>query len=119
MARIRGITVTLYEETITGYDPLGAPIIETVPEEVENVLIGEPTSDDITTSVSMYGKKIQYILGIPKDDAHDWTDKEIEWTDSYGNVHKLKTFGYPITGIAENIPKALPWHMKVWCEEYG
>lgn len=119
MARIKGSTVKLYTETITGYDKFGAPIVETIPEDVENVLIAEPTSDDITSSVSLYGKQIRYILGIPKGDAHDWTNKKVEWSDAYGNVRTLRTFGFPITGIEANIPAQLPWHMKVWCEEYG
>ena len=119
MARIRGITVTLYEETITGYDPLGAPIIETKPVDVENVLVGQPTDDEITSAVSLYGKRIAYMLGIPKGDTHDWQEKRVEWTDAYGIKHTAQTFGFPITGIEGNLPKQLPWHMKVRCEIYG
>lgn len=119
MARINGTTVTLYEETITGYDSFKAPIKTLVPVEVDNVLVGEPSTDDITSSVSMYGKKISYMLAIPKGDTHDWTDKIVEWTDAYGNVHRCRTFGVPITGIEANIPPVIPWHMKVRCESYG
>lgn len=119
MARIKGTTVTLYEENVTGYDSFKAPIVERTPVSVENVLVGEPSTDDITSSVSMYGKKISYMLGIPKGDTHDWTDKHVEWTDAYGTVHKCVTFGVPITGIEANIPSAIPWHMKVRCESYG
>lgn len=117
MARIRGTTVILYQENIIGHDPLGDPIMEYIPEEVDNVLVGEPSSDDIVTSTSLYGKKISYMLGIPKGDTHDWMDKKVEWTDAYGHTHAVRTFGFPITGIEENIPG--PWHMKVRCEEYG
>ena len=118
MARIKGTTVTLYDETITGYDDFGAPI--TVPTEitVDNVLIGEPSTDDITTSISMYEKKIEYMLGIPKGDKHDWKDKVVSWTDAHGTTHKVKTFGFPITGIEANLPSQIPWHMKVRCEAY-
>lgn len=119
MARIKGTTVTLYEETIVGYDSLKAPIKSLVPVTVENVLVGEPSTDDITSSVSMYGKKISYMLGIPKGDTHDWVNKRVEWTDAYGNTFRCMTFGFPITGVEENIPTALPWHMKVRCESYG
>ena len=119
MARINGTTVTLYEETITGYDSFKAPIKTLVPVEVDNVLVGEPSTDDITSSVSMYGKKISYMLAIPKGDTHDWTDKIVEWTDAYGTVHRCRTFGVPITGIEANIPPVIPWHMKVRCESYG
>ena len=118
MARIKGITVTLYEETITGYDEYNAPIVERVPVSVDNVLVGEPSTDDITTSISMYGKQISYMLGIPKGDTHDWNDKVVEWTDAYGEMHRCLTFGVPITGIEGNIPSQLPWHKKVRCASY-
>lgn len=119
MARLQGITVTLYELEQTGTDDCGAPIYEENPVNVDNVLVGEPSTDDITTSVSLYGKKITYMLGIPKGDTHDWMDKKVSWTDAYGLKHTVKTFGYPITGVEENIPPQIPWHMKVRCEAYG
>lgn len=119
MARLQGTKVILYSEVQTGTDPFGAPIVEEVPVEVENVLVGEPSTDDITTSTQMYGKTIQYMLGIPKGDVHDWMDKKVSWTDAYGNTHTVKTFGFPITGIEVNLPAQLPWHMKVRCEAYG
>lgn len=118
MARIKGTTVILYGETVTGYDEFGAPITQEAEIPVENVLVGEPSTDEINTSVSMYGKKISYMLGIPKGDDHDWINKVVSWTDAYGHVFKVKTFGYPITGIEENLPPQLPWHMKVRCEAY-
>ena len=40
MAKISGITITLYEEQETGKDPFGNPILTKVPVEVENVLVG-------------------------------------------------------------------------------
>lgn len=117
MAILKGITVTLYEQAIDGYDPIGIPVYTDTPVTVQNVLIGEPTTEDITTSTQLYGKVIRYMLGIPKGDTHDWMDKKVSWTDAYGLTHTVKTFGFPITGIEDNIPG--PWHMKVRCEEYG
>lgn len=117
MGRIKGTTVTLYERVQTGTDPFGAPIYEETAVEVENVLIGQPSTDDITESTQLYGKVIRYMLGIPKGDTHDWMDKKIAWTDAYGIQHTVKSFGFPVTGIEANIPG--PWHMKVRCEEYG
>ena len=112
---MRGVTVILYETTQTGVDDFNRPVYAEVAEQVENVLIGEPSTDDITTSTQLYGKVIRYMMGIPKGDTHDWTDKRVEWTDRYG-THVVKTFGVPITGIEANIPG--PWHMKVRCEAY-
>lgn len=112
---MRGVTVQLLTETVTGHDPFGAPVIAVTKANVDNVLIGEPSTDEILAATDLYGKRIRYILGIPKGDAHDWTDKTVEWTDAYGRTHTLRTFGYPITGIEALVPG--PWHMKVRCEE--
>lgn len=118
MARIKGTTVTLYKPTQTGTDPFGAPIETETPETVENVLVGYPESEEITSAISLYGKRIKYTLGIPKGDTHDWVDKKVSWTDAYGIVHTCHTFGAPITGIEENIHPSMPWHMKIYCESY-
>lgn len=114
---MRGIIVTLYEQTQTGEDVFGVPVFTETPVEVENVLVGEPTTEDIETSTALYQKTIRYMLGIPKGDTHDWMDKKVSWTDAYGIEHICKTFGFPITGIEANIPTR--WHMKVRCEDYG
>lgn len=114
---LRGITVTLYEQTQTGADSFGAPIYEEAPVEVPNVLVAEPLTEDLAQATALYQKTIRYLLGIPKGDAHDWRDKHVSWTDAYGITHHCRTFGEPMTGIEENIPG--PWHMKVRCEDYG
>ena len=117
MGRIRGISVTLYKETVSSYDNFGAPIYTTVKETVDNVLVVQPSTDDVTSSISLYGKKIAFNLGIPKGDTNDWTDKVVEWTDASGNTVTVKTFGFPIMGIEANVPG--PWHKIVKCEAYG
>lgn len=110
---MRGITVTLFTETQTGTDPFGAPVCTETQATVDNVLVGEPSTDDITTSTDLYGKRIDYMLGIPKGDTHDWQDKKVSWTDAYGRTITCRTFGFPITGIEAMVPT--PWHMKVRC----
>lgn len=119
MARLQGIDVYLHTEVQTGTDPFGKPIVEEELVKVSNVLVGEPSTDDIATSTQLYGKSIRYMLGIPKGDQHDWTNKKVSWTDDYGNEQTVMTFGFPITGIEANIPPQIPWHMKVRCEKYG
>lgn len=114
---MRGISVTLHETVQTGEDAFGVPIFSENQVTVDDVLVGEPTTDDIATSTALYQKSIRYMLGIPKGDTHDWMDKKVSWTDAYGITHVCKTFGYPITGIEANIPTR--WHMKVRCEDYG
>ena len=112
---LKGTDVILYDTYLAGVDVFGNLQYAETPVRVKNVLIGEPSTDDITTSTQLYGKVIRYMMGIPKGDTHDWTNKRVEWTDRYG-THVVKTFGVPITGIEANIPG--PWHMKVRCEAY-
>lgn len=114
---MHGITITLYEDAPAGVDGFNAEISSLTPVTVEDVLIGEPSTDDVTSSTELYGERLVCVLGIPKGDNHDWTDKVVEWTDAYGTTHRLKTFGVPITGIEANIPTR--WHKKVRCEEYA
>lgn len=106
---MRGVTVILHEKTQTGVDGLNNPVYAVSPVPVENVLVGEPTTDDITSSISLYGKRIQYMLGLPKGDAHVWTDTEVE---IFGET--FRTFGDMIQGIEANVPT--PWHRKVRVE---
>lgn len=84
MIMIKGMTIKLY--------------IDGIAENIDNVLVGEPSSD---------GKS--YTLAIPKGDTHEWTDKIVEF---FGR--KFRTVGFPEQGIEENIP--LVWHKKVKVE---
>jgi len=106
---MRGVTVTLFEKTQTGVDGLNNPVYSVRPVQVENVLVGEPTTDDITSSISLYGKQIRYMLGLPKGDAHVWTNTEVE---IFGE--RFRTFGDVVQGIEANVPT--PWHKKVRVE---
>lgn len=114
---IRGTTVTLFVRTQTGVDALNAPIFEETPVQVENVLIGQPTADDIVTATNLYGKKLLCILGIPKGDTHDWADARVSWAAPDGQTITLQTFGFPEMGVEANVPG--PWHKKVRCAAYG
>ena len=106
---MKGVTVILHEKTQTGVDGLNNPVYFVQPVQVENVLVGEPTTDDITSSISIYGKRIQYMLGLPKGDQQVWTDTEVE---IFGET--FRTFGDMIQGIEANVPT--PWHKKVRVE---
>ena len=112
---MRGDTVTLYVKEKTGTDPFGAPAFTETPVAVENVLVGEPTSEEILAATDLYGKRIRWMLGIPKGDTHDWQDVRIDWTDASGTTHCLRSFGFPIMGIEALVPTA--WHKKVRVEE--
>lgn len=109
---IRGITVRLYVKTQTGTDEFNAPIYTETPVDVENVLVGEPVSEDIVNSLQLYGKHVAYTLGIPKGDEHDWDNVTVEF---FGQ--KFRTYGGVTQGIEEMIP--LVWNKKVKVERYG
>ena len=106
-----GRTVTLHVRTQSGVDAFRNPVFTDSTETVDNVLIGQPTTDDITSSIELYGKKIEYMLGIPKGDTHVWEDTVVEF---FGQ--RFRTFGHTIQGIEENIPT--PWHKKVRVERF-
>lgn len=109
---MKGATVYLIQKVIRDYDELGAPIYEEEQIEVNDVLIGQPSTDEIVNTYQLFGKKIAYTLGIPKGDTHDWTDTVV-----IIDGNKYKTIGYPQTGILENIP--LRWGSNVKVERYG
>lgn len=114
MTRIHGITIKLYNRTKIGIDELHRPIYEETPEEVENVLVGEPSTDDIINTQTLTGKRVQYWLGIPKGDTHVWTDRVVELPEPFAG--KYRTFGDVIAGIEDMIP--LSWNKKVMVERY-
>ncbi len=63
---IHGITVRLYVKSQTGTDAFNAPVYAETPIDVPNVLVGEPTAEDIVNDLQLYGKRIAYTLGILK-----------------------------------------------------
>ena len=109
---IRGITVLLHEKHQTGTDALNAPVYEEVAVQVPGVLIGEPNADDLVTDLQLYGKRIAYTLGIPKEDSHNWDNVTVEF---FGQ--KFRTYGGVTQGIDDLIP--LAWNKKVKVERYG
>lgn len=106
-----GTDVILHVKTLTGYDALNDPIYTESTETVHNVLVGEPTTDDVRQIMDLYGRKIEYTLGIPRGDAHDWEDVTVE---IFGSA--FRTFGNVMQGISQNIPT--PWDKKVRVERY-
>ena len=109
---MKGITVQLVVGTVINYDPFGAPIESEETVDVKDVLVGQPTTDDVTNTIQLYGKHIAYVLGIPKGDTHNWENAKVYiWGEPY------MTVGFPQTGIQENIP--LRWGTNVKVARYG
>lgn len=106
---IHGTTIVLYTKTQTGTDALNRPIYTETPEQVENVII-EPMSDqDVVDSMNLTGRKATYRLCLPKGDAHDWTDKTVEF---FGK--RWHTVGDPLEWMDDMVP--LSWNKKVRVE---
>lgn len=109
---MKGISVILHVKTPAGADSLNNPVYEDETVTVDNVLVGQPSTEDITSSISLHGKRVEYVLGIPKGDEHVWEDTEVEF---FGR--KFRTFGGVMQGIEELVPTA--WHKKVMVERSG
>ena len=108
---MRGITVTLHNRVQNGTDAFNRPIYEESTTTVNNVLIGEPSTEDIVNEMNLSGKRLAYTLAIPKGDDHEWKDAVVEF---FGE--RFRTFGAPTQGIDHLIP--LQWNMKVKVERY-
>lgn len=109
---MRGMTVLLWEKVLAGYDALNNPVYEERPVAVHDVLVGQPSTDEMTSSLSLYGKKLDYMLGLPKGDEHNWIDADIEF---FGK--SFHSFGDVIEGIEDNVPTR--WHKQVRVQRHG
>ena len=129
---MKGMTIYLVKKVQIGIDDFGMPVYSddlypdgsvypsdnlfpgggTILEAVDDCLVGQPTTDDVTNTLALYGKKAEYVIGIPKGDTHNWVDVEIEFFGA-----RFRTIGYPMTGIQANIP--LRWGQNIKVERYG
>ena len=109
--KIKGRTVKLHTFTETSTDPFGNPITEETIESIDNILIEPASNEAIVTELQTIGKRIAYILHIPKDDDHDWRDSVVEFYDS-----KWKTYGDCLQYDPELTP--LSWGKKIKVERY-
>lgn len=112
---MKGITVTLEKKTQSGTDGFGRPTYTVTPEDVSDVLVGEPSTTDITNMMTMYGKRVSYTLAIPKGDENVWEDTIVILPAPFGG--RYHTIGFPTAGIEANIP--LRWNKKVHLERIG
>ena len=108
---IHGIPIELAVKTQTGTDSFNRPIYGTTWVTVDNVLVGQPTTEEITDELNLSGKRLDYLLGIPKGDTHDWEDTQVRF---FGQTYE--TIGAPTQGIEDMIP--LSWNKKVKVMRY-
>lgn len=108
---IKGETVKLIVKSEPVVDPFGKPIFKETEVEVKNVLIGNPSTDDQVAELNLTGKKLAFVLGIPKGDTHDWKD-----TTVIIRGQKFRTYGFPLTQTESNVPG--PWNTQIKVECY-
>lgn len=109
---MKTVTIQLVKKTETGTDPFGMPIMSEELIDVPGCLVGQPSTDQVTATLELFGKHIAYVVGVPKGDTNEWVDTEVViWGDRY------RTIGYPETGIQGNIP--LNWGKNVKVERNG
>ena len=77
---LKGIDITLYSKTQTGEDRFHDPIYEETPVTVHNVLVGEPSAEEITTELQLTGRRLAYTLAIPR--ATPTTGRTQRWSSS-------------------------------------
>lgn len=109
---IKGVTVQLISQIESGVDAFNAPVYTEQTINVENVLIGEPTTQDIVDDLQMYGKRCAYTLAIPKGDTNVWEDQIVEF---FGR--RWRVYGNVTQGIEDLIP--LFWNKKVHVEAFA
>lgn len=108
---IHGIPIELAVKTQTGTDEYNRPIYDISWITVDNVLVAQPDTQAITDELNLSGKRLDYLLGIPKGDTHNWEDTQVRF---FGQVYE--TIGAPMQGIEDMIP--LSWHRKVKVMRY-
>lgn len=108
---IHGITVTLINQVQSGVDAFNAPIYTETETEVDNVLVAPSSTDDVTESLNLWGKKAVYTIALPKGDTHVWKDQKVRF---FGETWRV--IGLPKQGIEANVPTQ--WHIKWMVERY-
>ena len=111
---MNGITVVLTVKTQDGTDAFGMPVYTETPKEVNDVLVGEPTTTDVENNLAMYGKQTAYTLAIPKGNEDVWEDTKVTLPEPFAGTYN--TIGSATAGIESNIP--LRWNKKVHLERF-
>ena len=111
---MKGITVVLTVKTQNGTDAFGHPVYTESTKEVSDVLVGEPSTEDIENNMTMYGKRTAYTLAIPKGNTDVWEDTKVTLPKPFAGTYA--TIGSATAGIEENIP--LRWNKKVHLERF-
>lgn len=109
---IKGESVILIEKVQVDKDAFNKPVYEENEVVVDNVIIGSPSFDASISEYNITGKRLAYILGIPKGDTHNWQDAKV-----FIRGEEYRTYGYPLTQTEANVPGR--WNTQVKVEKYG
>lgn len=110
-----GIQVTLKIKTpTTETDPFGVQKYTVTDKNVDDVLVGQPSTNDIENALALYGKRVAYTLAIPKGDTNVWQDTMVVLPDPFAGTYR--TIGIPTAGIEANVPTR--WNKKVLIERF-
>ena len=111
MSIIKGISVDLYECTITGRDAFNAPIYTPTKTTVNNVLVFPVEDAEIVNSIQLHGVKVVYEICIPKGDTHTWEGCRVDFFgESFVVIGDGKEY------IDANVP--LDWNKKFKVARY-
>lgn len=104
-------TVILIKKEKTGVDEFNVPVFSLTEIPVKNVVVGSPSFDLAVNELNLTGKRLAFILGIPKGDTHNWAD-----TTVIIRGQKFRTYGMPMLQTNDNVPG--PWNLQVKVEKY-
>ena len=109
------MTIQLVHRRKIGLDAFNRMVYgEEITEDIENVLIGQPSDADLATAQNLTGRRVSYVLGIPKGDKHDWENRKVILPAPFSGI--FRTIGFSVAGIDENMP--LSWNRKVMVERF-
>lgn len=115
MIKLHGIDIQIIVKVQSGTDEFNQPVFTEIPETVHNVLVGQPTADEVTETYNLTQKKVEYVIAIPKGDTHNWENTKVILPSPFSAT--FYTVGYATAGIENLIP--LPWNKKVKLVRYG
>lgn len=108
---IQGIDVVLHTTEQIGVDEFDTPIYEEIEKIVSNVLPIQPTSEEKATELNLTGKRVSYVLCIPKGNTDEWEDKEVEF---FGE--RFRTIGHTTQYVEALVPGQ--WNKQIKVERY-
>lgn len=111
---MKTVTVTLMSKAQNGVDAFNHPTYRETEVSVADVLVGEPSTEDVTNAYTTYGARLAYTLAIPKGDENVWENATVILPEPFSGTYHV--VGIPTAGIEANIP--LRWNKKVRLERY-